>query len=225
MRTLILLTLSALSLNPCSKAEEGLESADTGAAATAKPATADGPAVNEKNITRYPTERKIDEVATTARDFDVRTSPPTGAVVVHIPAGTSVKKIATMPGSALVTFTAPNGERTMGWLNDQAFEAMPDVPVPVTPVPLVVGNRDAGAPTKVVDAGAPPKVVDAGGPAPKAATPKLATKADGSCEPGWVVYPTGEKTCRKTCNADADCNNPGLICAPRGSKKLCESRP
>lgn len=221
MRTLILAvsTLSALSLNPCSKSEETGDNADTGAATTAKPG-AEAPPTNEKSITRYPTERKVDETATTAREFDVRTSPPTGAVVLHLAAGTSVKKIATMPGAALVTFTAPNGDKMMGWLNDQAFEAMPDVPVPV---PFVV-NRDGGAP-KVVDAGAP-KVADAGGgPVPKAATPKLAAKADGTCEAGWVIYPTGEKTCRKTCTADADCGNPGLLCAPRGSKKLCEARP
>ncbi|MFO0663457.1 MAG: hypothetical protein U0174_05870 [Polyangiaceae bacterium] len=217
MRTLLILTVSALSLNPCSKEEGGAEPATSATAATAKPA-ADGPAVNEKNITRYPTERKVDETATTLREFDVRQSPPTGAVVAHIPAGTSVKKIATMPGAALVTFTAPNGEKTMGWLGDQAFEVMPEAPTPNTPnVPIVV-NRDAGAGV-VKDAGGAPAVVDAG-TAPAAATPKRKA-VNGKCDPGWVVFPTGSDTCRQTCTSDASCGNPGLKCLPKGSQKLC----
>lgn len=214
-----MLTVSALSLNPCSKAVDDAL-LEAGATGTAKPATADGPAINEKAITRYPTERKVDEVATTLREFDVRTSPPTGAVVLHLATGTSVKKIATMPGSALVTFTAPNGDRMMGWLGDQAFEAMPDVPVPPTPGVPVVVNRDAGA-GKVVDAGAA-KVVDAGGsPAAKVEPPRQAANADGTCAAGWVVSPNNKKVCRKKCSGDAECGNPGLIC---NASKFCDSR-
>ena len=216
-----MLTLSALSLNPCSKAVDDAL-IEAGATGTAKPAAADGPAINEKAITRYPTERKVDELATTARDFDARTSPPNGAVVIHLASGTAVKKIATMPGTALVTFTAPNGDRMMGWLGEQAFEAMPDVPVPVVPVPgvpVVVVNRDAGA-GKVVDAGGA-KVVDAGGTPAKVEPPRQPPNADGTCAAGWVVSPLNKKICRKKCNSDAECGNPGLLC---NASKFCDSR-
>ncbi|NOU28677.1 MAG: hypothetical protein HOO96_12290, partial [Polyangiaceae bacterium] len=74
----------------------------------------------------------------------------------------------------------------------------------------------------VVDAGGgntPPPVVDAGGGGTKAVTP-VKPAVNGKCDAGWIIFPTGSTTCRKTCSADAECGT-GLKCAPKGSQKLC----
>jgi hypothetical protein len=93
------------------------------------------------------------------------------------------------------------------------------------------GAKDAGDASKAsADAG---KATDAGatGPSDAGANKADAAKPDagrmaaerkavaGKCDAGWIIFPTGSETCRKSCTSDSECG--GLTCAPKGSKKLC----
>jgi hypothetical protein len=224
MRALVLamMGLGGLSLHDCKKTE-ATEDASSGPATTATTAATDGPITNEKSVTRYPTEHKLDEDGTVPKDVVAHQSPPNGQMVAVIPANTTVKKIASVPGGTLVVFTDTTGARMMGWLDEQAFTVAPVAPT--TTLRFIPTVRDAGVQPIVVDAGGgggtpvPPPVLDAGGGGAKAVTP-VKPAVNGKCDAGWIIFPTGSTTCRKTCSADAECGA-GLKCAQKGSQKLC----
>jgi hypothetical protein len=230
--TLGLVSLSSLGIHDCKKTDEVTEA---GGAPTATTPAAQGKIVNEKSITRYPTEQKTDQDFVLLQDATARVSPPNGSAVATVSAGTTVKKIATIPGGTLVVFSAPSGDRMMGWMDDASFLAPPEastapnrvLPVPVVsrdggPTPTPPPSLDAGksdpTPAQVVDAGAKPTAVVDAGAKPAAMVP-VKKAVNGKCDPGWIIFPTGGPDCRKTCASDADC--PGLKCAPKGSQKLC----
>ena len=226
MRALVLamMGLGGLSLHDCKKTE-ATDDASSVPVPTTTAAAGSGPITNEKSVTRYPTEHKLDEDGIVPKDVVAHQSPPNGQMVAVIPANTTVKKIASVPGGTLVVFTDTSGARMMGWLDEQAFTVAPVAPT--TTLRFIPTIRDAGGggttPPTVVDAGGggttPPTVVDAGGGGAKAVTP-VKPAVNGKCDAGWIIFPTGSTTCRKTCSADAECGT-GLKCAPKGSQKLC----
>ncbi len=223
MRALVLamMGLGGLSLHDCKKTEATDDASVPVPTTTASAGS--GPITNEKSVTRYPTEQKLDEDGTVPKDVVAHQSPPNGQMVAMIPANTTVKKIASVPGGTLVVFTDTTGARMMGWLDEQAFTVAPVAPT--TTVRYIPTLRDAGGgitPPVVIDAGGgptPPVVIDAGGGGPKAVTP-VKPAVNGKCDAGWIIFPTGSTTCRRTCSTDAECGA-GLKCAPKGSQKLC----
>ena len=213
MRALVLamMGLGGLSLHDCKKTE-ATDDASSVPVPTTTAAAGSGPITNEKSVTRYPTEHKLDEDGIVPKDVVAHQSPPNGQMVAVIPANTTVKKIASVPGGTLVVFTDTTGARMMGWLDEQAFTVAPVAPT--TTLRFIPTIRDAGG-----GGTTPPTVVDAGGGGAKAVTP-VKPAVNGKCDAGWIIFPTGSTTCRKTCSADAECGT-GLKCAPKGSQKLC----
>jgi hypothetical protein len=155
---------------------------DGGVSASQAPANAD-------DITRYPSEKKLDAVpAVVLRDSaDVRKSPPNGPVIATLPKGTTVSEIAQSGPSFVVTFDDPtSGRRLMGWINDDAFtpgSAVAATAATAGAAPHASANarRDAGAQLVALpaDAGAP-AAADAGARAARGAPSSSASRLSGA---------------------------------------------
>jgi hypothetical protein len=201
--------------------------------------------VNESEVTRYPNERKLTGDALLPRAAVARKSPPNGAEVARLPAGTSVKKMADVSDGLLVMFEEPTTKsRMVGWLELGALgDALPVVTAKVLPaLPKDAGRdasdskKDAGA-VVIVDAGVAPPVdasapaapaADASAPPPSkgadagAAMSPVRKRVNGKCDAGWINFPKDSEDCRKPCVNDKDCK--GLKCGPlvgKGAQKVC----
>jgi hypothetical protein len=208
-------------------------------------------AKNEKDVLRYANEEKIDdEDDVFDRDMAVRTFPRNGPIVITLPTGTRVTKIAKyFNTSILVVFDDPaeDGTKLMGWVPPAAFEdpaGKPHVKPPSKPKAVVTPKTDAGTPaaakdagaTSDSDAGASPK--DAGAPAADAgaatkdagATPAPAGpgKADitfpldekGKCPKGFIPV---KPLCRRSCTNDASCPRTTFCITGADNKKYCST--
>jgi hypothetical protein len=168
MRTLWMMGLLGLASNGI---KDCRKTAAPGTAATSSSVSAlapgSGPVANEKLVTRYPSEKKSEESLTLARDVVAHQSPPDGAMVANLAAGTKVEQLAVMPDGILVVFAGASGERLMGWVDPQSFGAQAVTTAASARLPLVALKTDAGT---LVDAGsalgdAGLGVLDAGGTA------------------------------------------------------------
>ena len=91
--------------------------------------------MNENDISRFPDEKKLDNVvATLARPTNVREIPGIGKVVAALAKGGTVTEIAQRSTFFLVVFTNPTDQKQlMGWITQDSFTA----PVALTAKPLV----------------------------------------------------------------------------------------
>jgi hypothetical protein len=177
--------LVALALSACKRKPDVTLIFDAAVGASDSPA-------NANDITRYPTEKKLDSVpAVVLRDAaDVRKSPPNGPVVSTLPKGTTVTEIAQGESSFVVTFTDPaSGRRLMGWMNEDAFSPGPAVSATAAaaPRPTASARRDGGIPSAqqafddvVRDAGGAIVVADAGARGARGAPSSSASRSPGA---------------------------------------------
>jgi hypothetical protein len=105
------------------------EVAEAAAAPAAAPAAA-----NENDVSRFPDEKKLENVsATLLRPTNVREIPGIGKVVASLTKGGTVTEIAQRSTFFLVVFTNPADQKSlMGWISQDSFAA----PVAITAKPL-----------------------------------------------------------------------------------------
>ncbi len=89
---------------------------------------------NAADVTHFPDEKKIDEKATLEWSSSKVRKKPQGDVVVSLPKGTSVTKVAERQGFFLITFADPkdSSKQLEGWVYKDAFTA--EVAMESTPV-------------------------------------------------------------------------------------------
>jgi hypothetical protein len=85
-------------------------------------------AVNENDVSRFPDEKKLENVtATIQRQTNVREIPGIGKVVAALAKGGTVTQIAQRSTFFLVVFDNPkDSKRLMGWVNQDSFTAQAD---------------------------------------------------------------------------------------------------
>ena len=139
-RTFSVLSLvtAGMSIVGCGLLKKGGDAADAEAeAAVAEVAEAAPPpvvlptAANENDVSRFPDEKKLENVtATLLRPAQVRELPgPSGKVVAPLAKGGTVTQIAQRATFFLVVFQNPADSKTlMGWVSQDAFSAAPVVP-------------------------------------------------------------------------------------------------
>jgi hypothetical protein len=166
--------------------------------------------VNEKDITRYPYEKKLKDVpATLLKDGVVHKSPPDGPVITTLSKGTTVTQIAHTTDAFLVTYDDPSGAKMMGWIVESAFTNAP--PVAAAGGGGGTSSSGGGARGGGASDAAPP-------PAPPAGT-IFTQPTNGQCPAGFAKSNVG---CHKTCGSDAECPS-GTKCRSGviGSTKIC----
>jgi hypothetical protein len=218
------------SMLACGFLKKKEEVTDPGPVTTAEvsPNSVHGPAVNESTIKRYHEEKKFadEQEGVLMRDVVARSESSGGSVVSSLPAGTGVATVSSLvPSYILIKFLDPtNNVRRMGWIEASAFTAQSlDAGTTRDAAAWVIRDagpkdasaKDAGDAGKIADASVADAAVREAGATMQVSKPAV----NGKCDPGWVIFPTGEKNCRKTCKADAECG--GLKCTQKGSQKLC----
>jgi len=115
-------------------ADAAAEAAVAEVAEAAAPPAATPAAVNENDVSRFPDEKKLDNVvATLARPTNVREIPGIGKVVAALAKGGTVTEIAQRSTFFLVVFQNPADQKQlMGWITQDSFTA----PVAVVAKPL-----------------------------------------------------------------------------------------
>ncbi len=119
------------------KGDDGDAAADAAVAEVAEaapPPVAVAAAANENDISRFPDEKKLENVvATILRPTNVREIPGIGKVVASLAKGGSVTEIASRSTFFLVTFVNPADQKQlMGWVSQDSFLA----PVAIIAKPL-----------------------------------------------------------------------------------------
>lgn len=109
-------------------ADAEAEAAVAEVAEAAAPAAAVAAAANENDVSRFPDEKKIENVAATIqRVTNVREIPGIGKVVATLSKGGTVTEIAQRSTFFLVVFDNPkDNKRVMGWISQDAFTAQAD---------------------------------------------------------------------------------------------------
>lgn len=111
-------------------ADAEAEAAVAEVAEAAPPPVATPAAANENDVSRFPDEKKIENVtATILRPTNVREIPSIGKVVATLAKGGTVTQIASRTGDKffLVVFQKPGDTKNfMGWVGSEAFTAAPD---------------------------------------------------------------------------------------------------
>lgn len=115
-------------------ADAAAEAAVAEVAEAAAPPAAAPAAANENDVSRFPDEKKLENVsATLLRPTNVREIPGIGKVVAALAKGGTVTEIAQRSTFFLVVFTNPADQKTlMGWISQDSFAA----PVAITAKPL-----------------------------------------------------------------------------------------
>ena len=115
-------------------ADAAAEAAVAEVAEAAPPPAATPAATNENDVSRFPDEKKLENVvATIQRPTNVREIPGIGKVVAALAKGGTVTEIAQRSTFFLVVFTNPADQKTlMGWISQDSFTA----PVAITAKPL-----------------------------------------------------------------------------------------
>lgn len=113
-------------------ADAAAEAAVAEVAEAAPPPAATPAATNENDVSRFPDEKKLENVvATLQRPTNVREIPGIGKVVASLTKGGTVTEIAQRSTFFLVVFTNPTDQKQlMGWITQDSFTA------PVAPKPL-----------------------------------------------------------------------------------------
>lgn len=148
LRGLCVVAFATLILG-CPKKKGDAEDASAEAAATevadaAPPPAATAAATNENDISRFPDEKKLDNVtATIQRQTNVREIPGIGKVVATLAKGGTVTEIAQRNAFFLVVFDNPKDQkRLMGWVGQESFTAQAvvdaGVKIPACNVPETV---------------------------------------------------------------------------------------
>jgi len=109
-------------------ADAEAEAAVVEVAEAAAPAAAVAAATNENDVSRFPDEKKLENVAATIqRQTNVREIPGIGKVVATLAKGGTVTEIAQRSTFFLVVFDNPkDSKRLMGWISQDAFTAQAD---------------------------------------------------------------------------------------------------
>lgn len=109
-------------------ADAEAEAAVAEVAEAAAPAAAVAAATNENDVSRFPDEKKLENVtATILRQTNVREIPGIGKVVATLGKGGTVTEIAQRSTFFLVVFDNPkDNKRVMGWISQDAFTAQAD---------------------------------------------------------------------------------------------------
>ena len=109
-------------------ADAEAEAAVAEVAEAAAPAAAVAAAANENDVSRFPDEKKIENVAATIQRLtNVREIPGIGKVVATLGKGGTVTEIAQRSTFFLVVFDNPkDNKRLMGWISQDAFTAQAD---------------------------------------------------------------------------------------------------
>ncbi len=104
-------------------ADAAAEAAVAEVAEAAPPPAATPAAVNENDVSRFPDEKKLDNVvATLARPTNVREIPGIGKVVAALAKGGTVTEIAQRSTFFLVVFQNPADQKQlMGWITQDSF--------------------------------------------------------------------------------------------------------
>ncbi len=112
-------------------ADAEAEAAVAEVAEAAPPVVAAPAAANENDVSRFPDEKKIENVtATIQRPTNVREIPSIGKVVATLAKGGTVTEIASRGGDKffLVVFQKPGDTKNfMGWVGAEAFTAAPAI--------------------------------------------------------------------------------------------------
>jgi hypothetical protein len=113
-------------------ADAAAEAAVAEVAEAAPPPAATPAAANENDVSRFPDEKKLENVtATLLRPTNVREIPGIGKVVASLTKGGTVTEIAQRSTFFLVVFTNPADQKSlMGWVSQDSFTA-PVVPKPI----------------------------------------------------------------------------------------------
>ncbi len=106
-------------------ADAAAEAAVAEVAEAAPPPAATPAAANENDVSRFPDEKKLDNVvATLARPTNVREIPGIGKVVAALAKGGTVTEIAQRSTFFLVVFQNPADQKQlMGWITQDSFSA------------------------------------------------------------------------------------------------------
>jgi predicted flap endonuclease-1-like 5' DNA nuclease len=109
-------------------ADAEAEAAVAEVAEAAAPAAPVAAATNENDVSRFPDEKKLENVAATIqRQTNVREIPGIGKVVATLAKGGTVTEIAQRSTFFLVVFDNPkDSKRVMGWISQDAFTAQAD---------------------------------------------------------------------------------------------------
>lgn len=109
-------------------ADAEVEAAVAEVAEAAPPPVAAPAAANENDVSRFPDEKKLDNVtATIQRQTNVREIPGIGKVVATLAKGGTVTEIAQRSTFFLVVFENPKDQKKlMGWISQDAFTAQAD---------------------------------------------------------------------------------------------------
>jgi hypothetical protein len=109
-------------------ADAEAEAAVAEVAEAAPPPVAAPAAANENDVSRFPDEKKLENVAATIqRQTNVREIPGIGKVVASLAKGGTVTEIAQRSTFFLVVFDNPKDQkRLMGWISQDAFTAQAD---------------------------------------------------------------------------------------------------
>jgi hypothetical protein len=115
-------------------ADAQAEAAVAEVAEAAPPPAATPAAANENDVSRFPDEKKLENVtATIQRPTNVREIPGIGKVVAALAKGSTVTEIAQRSTFFLVVFENPaDKKQLMGWITQDSFTA----PAPITAKPL-----------------------------------------------------------------------------------------
>jgi predicted flap endonuclease-1-like 5' DNA nuclease len=197
-------------------ADAEAEAAVAEVAEAAAPAAPVAAATNENDVSRFPDEKKLENVAATIqRQTNVREIPGIGKVVATLAKGGTVTEIAQRSTFFLVVFDNPkDSKRVMGWISQDAFTAPVDAGLkpltciaPETPLlsdgpfcgKICAGDADCpagqackGAANKFVNAklGDAVTVCTVFSPATKPALPVAAVEAGAPVAPVPAVVPT-----------------------------------
>jgi hypothetical protein len=110
------------------------------AAEAAPPAVAAPTATNENDVSRFPDEKKLENVVgTLQRTTNVREIPGIGKIVATLAKGGTVTEIAQRSTFFLVVFQNPKDNTTlMGWIGQESFTAPPAVEAGVPSIKCVL---------------------------------------------------------------------------------------
>ena len=109
-------------------ADAAAEAAVAEVAEAAPPPVATPAATNENDISRFPDEKKLENVTgTIQRTTNVREIPGIGKVVIQLAKGGTVTEIAQRGTFFLVVFQSPKDQKQlMGWVSQESFTAPVD---------------------------------------------------------------------------------------------------
>src|SRR6478609_4683250 len=110
-------------------ADAAAEAAVAEVAEAAAPPAATPAAANENDVSRFPDEKKLENVtATLLRPTNVREVPGLGKIVATLAKGGTVTEIAQRDKFFLVVFEDPKDQKKlMGWISQESFTAPPAV--------------------------------------------------------------------------------------------------